>query len=229
MVPLLISSVLVLALVVIAIYLWQKPPSAGETDVPLLPSGQPLFIDGTPEGRALVSITADAETSAIAAAKRSELIERAAAGDKATLEEAREIIDESVYEDVLNRLIAVSDTEADLLSLVSYVSRHELRVTSKLAETFIESCKSAPDPKVTAKMLHLASVTDDATVYQGAVETAMDFWRAGHLAAVSPTELKALLDGEFWILSSPTRSSGAGFVLKRALRDARRELDAAHD
>ena len=37
---------------------------------------------------------------------------------------------------------------------------------------------------------------------------------------VSAEELRALFDGEFWILSARTRSSGAGFVLKRTLESA---------
>jgi hypothetical protein len=41
--------------------------------------------------------------------------------------------------------------------------------------------------------------------------------------------LRSILEGEFWILSSPTRRSGAGFLLKRALAGARRELEAAHN
>jgi hypothetical protein len=36
-----------------------------------------------------------------------------------------------------------------------------------------------------------------------------------------------LFDGEFWVLSARTRSSGAGFILKRKLASARRELETA--
>jgi hypothetical protein len=78
-------------------------------------------------------------------------------------------------------------------------------------------------------MLHIAALSDDAAVYQKAVETALTFWRDGHLIDISAVELRSILDGEFWILSSPTRSSGAGFLLKRALNGARRELEAAHN
>jgi hypothetical protein len=44
---------------------------------------------------------------------------------------------------------------------------------------------------------------------------------------MSTQELRSILESEFWILSSTTRSSGAGFLLKRALRSAHRELEAA--
>jgi hypothetical protein len=78
-------------------------------------------------------------------------------------------------------------------------------------------------------MLHVAALSNDAAVYQTAVETALEFWRGGLLSEVSAQELRAILEGEFWILSSPARSSGAGFLLKRALAVARRELKAAHN
>ncbi|HJZ80521.1 MAG TPA: hypothetical protein VKD91_09250, partial [Pyrinomonadaceae bacterium] len=58
-------------------------------------------------------------------------------------------------------------------------------------------------------------------------EQALQLWHEGKLSAVSALELKALFEGEFWILSSRSRSSGAGFVLKRTLDSARRELEAA--
>ena len=79
------------------------------------------------------------------------------------------------------------------------------------------------------KMLHVAALSDDATVYQAAVETALEFWRKGFLPKISPQELLAILEGEFWLLSSNTRSSGAGFLLKRTLSSARRELETAHN
>jgi hypothetical protein len=47
------------------------------------------------------------------------------------------------------------------------------------------------------------------------------------LTGVSAAELRALFDGEFWVLSAQTRSSGTGFVLKRTLANARRELETA--
>jgi hypothetical protein len=41
---------------------------------------------------------------------------------------------------------------------------------------------------------------------------------------LSAAELQQLLNSEFWLLSSSTRNSGAGFVLKRTLSLAKREL-----
>jgi len=67
-------------------------------------------------------------------------------------------------------LVAGADSDPKLLSLVSFVSRNELRANKKLAESMIGSYKSAPDRNSTAKALHVAALSDDATVYQSAVE-----------------------------------------------------------
>jgi hypothetical protein len=156
-------------------------------------------------------------------------VERARAGDKSTLLDARNTEDAELYEEALNLLSAGADSDPKLLSLASYVTRHELRVNKKLAAGVIDSYKRAPDPSSTAKMLHVAALSDDADIYQSAVETALVFWRDGRLSNISAQELRSILDGEFWILSSPTRNSGTGFLLKRALAGARRELEAAHN
>jgi hypothetical protein len=75
--------------------------------------------------------------------------------------------------------------------------------------------------------LHLTALADDAELYQRTVETALVFWRQGLIENVSAAELRALFDGEFWVLSAHTRRSGAGFILKRKLASARRELETA--
>jgi hypothetical protein len=227
MVTLLITSVFVLAGLVIAVYFWQKPRSVVESEPPSLPSGRALFINGTPHGNALAQAQADAEIAANAEAKRSQLVERAQAGDHSILEEARNIEDASFYEEALDLLVAGADSAPKLLSLVSYVTRHELPVNRKLAERFIDSYKRSPDRSSTAKMLHVAAISDDAEVYQSAVEAALVFWREGRLTDISAEELRSILEGEFWLLSASTKSSGAGFLLKRALNNARRELEAA--
>jgi hypothetical protein len=227
MVTFLITSFFVLAGLGIALYFWQKPRSVAESEPPALPSGRALFIDGTPHGNALAQAQADSELTATAAARRRELVERAQARDNSILEEARNIGDANLYEEVLDLLIVGADSDPKLLSLVSYVTRHELPVNTELAKRFIDSYKRSPDRSSTAKVLHVAAISDDAEVYQRGVEAALMFWREGRLTDISAEELRAILEGEFWLLSSPTRSSGAGFLLKRALNSARRELEAA--
>lgn len=230
MVTFLITSVFFLAVVAVAVYFWQKPSSSTTAEVLLPPPPRGLFIDGTLAGQAATLAEVAADSAAIANdAERRELFERIQAGEKSALLEASRTGDARLYDEALNLLIAGSDSDPKLLSLVSYVTRHELPVNRRLAERFIDSYKRSPDRSSTAKMLHVAALSDDAAVYQNAVETALVFRREGRLMDISAKELRSILEGEFWILSSPTRSSGAGFLLKRALNGARRELEAAHN
>jgi len=231
MVTFLITSLVILAFLAAAAYFWQKPAFPAKTEPLPLPPGRGLFIDGTPDGAALAA--AEAESLAIANAdqRRSELLSLAAKGEKSVLEEARNLGNaehSEFYDEVLNTLVESADSAPKLLALGSYVTRHEFPVNKKLAARFIESCKSAPDKLSTAKMLHLAALSNEADVYEAAAETALECWRKQLLRDLSPQELLAILEGEFWLLSSHARSSGAGFLLKRTLSNARRELEAAH-
>jgi hypothetical protein len=99
-------------------------------------------------------------------------------------------------------------------------------VSANLARLVVKSWKLSPDRSSTAKTLHAVALANDAALYSDTVETAMQLWRDGHLPDVSREELRALFDGEFWLLSSEVRCSGPGFLLKRTLAGARRELDA---
>ncbi len=230
MVTFLITSFFILAFLAVAAYFWQKPASTTETEA-LLPPRQyrGLFIDGIPEGQIAED---NAEVIATALRERTALLDRAANGEKSALQHARNIsnsVDSGFYEEVLNCLVESANSGPKLLSLVSYVARNELPVNQKLAERFITSCKSEPGQSSAAKMLHIAALSDDANLYQTAVETALESWRNGLLPEVSPQELLAILEGEFWLLSAHARSSGAGFLLKRTLSSARRELETAHN
>jgi hypothetical protein len=228
MVTFLITSFFILALAAIAIYLWQKPAASTEVEaLPPPPPGRALFIDGTSDGQALALADAKAQATAAAAQLRNELRERARNGDKSTLSESLNQENTQLYKEILNLLVAEADSDPKLLSLVSYVTRHELPVNETLAACVVVSYKRAPDRNSTAKALHIAALSDDAGVYQNAVEVVMQLWRSGQLAVVPASELRSILDGEFWVLSSATRSSGAGFLLKRTLANARRELEAA--
>jgi hypothetical protein len=158
--------------------------------------------------------------------RRAEILALAQSGTKSALDEADSTQDDSLYDEVLSRLAAAAEGP-QLLSLVSYVSRNNLRVTDSLAQKLIESWKIAPTRNSTAEMLHIAALSNNARTYSGAVEAAMQSWRAGNLTDVSATELRSVIEGEFWIISSRERSSGAGFSLKQTLSGMRRELELA--
>lgn len=160
-------------------------------------------------------------------APRKALLERANNGDKNALDDA--VSDRALYDEVLNTLVAQVDSAAMLLSLVSYVTRNEFPVNKALAQKTLDYWKGSLDRNSTAKLLHIAALSDDAQIYGQAVEAVLDTWREGKLQDVSADELLALFTGEFWVLSSNTRSSGAGFVLKRTLSAAKRELEPTNN
>ena len=171
MVTFLITSVLLVGLLAIAIYFWQKPANQTQTIERELPPehGRGLFAD--------------------VPAEEPELLPAAEADVTATLR--------------------TDKTRAE-------------------AEALIESFPASPDKDSAVRMLHAAALSDDAAVYQKAVKAALRAWLAQNLNDMSATDLQALFTSEFWILSSGTRSSGAGFVLKRALSSARRELESTN-
>lgn len=165
----------------------------------------------------------------VASEQSQALLARAAAGDKEALRDAHAIPDAALYDEVLNRLVERANSGKSLLALASYITRSDarLRVNSHLAEKFIESWKTAPDRNSTAKMLHVAALANDASLYQTAIETSYQFWRMRRLAGISADELRQLIESEFWILAPEVRNSGAGFVLKRKLAQLRRQLVTA--
>lgn len=218
MLTLLITSVLLLGLIAIAVYFWQKPGGTPDS-IPLPPPPKPRALFGEPENPLQI------EAAIVEDRLRETLLSQAAAGDRSSLQKARELKDDDLYDQVLTDLVRSTDSDAQLLSLTSHVTRHEWPVNTTLARACIESWRKAPDRTSTTKTLHIAALADDAETYRTAAELALEFWREGKLPDLTATELNALLNGEFWVLSSETRSSGAGFILKRSLASARRELE----
>ena len=223
MVALLFTAIFIIGLLVIPFLFWAvRTKAPGEA---LLPPPEPprgLFSDMDGFESALPPADQNDREN-----ERKSLNERARAGDKSALVEAHTLGDRKLYDEVLDQLTVNADRASTLLELASHVTRNELPVNHKLAEAIINSYKSAPTRSSTATTLHLTALADDAELYQSTVETTLNFWRQGLLEDVSATELRALFDGEFWVLSARTRGSGAGFILKRKLANVRRELETA--
>jgi hypothetical protein len=227
MVALLFTATLIIGLLAIAVYFWAPRAKGPEQDLltpPEAPRG--LFsdehsIESTAWPAGSFEREADRE------AGRRSLRERARTGDKSVLNEAHTLRDEQFYNELLDEFTAVADSAPAVLSLVSYVTRNELPISKKLAEAVITSWRNSPDRSSTATTLHLTALADDADLFRSTVETALSFWQQGLLPNVSASELRALFDGEFWVLSARSRNSGAGFILKRTLANARRELETA--
>lgn len=219
------AFVLVLAILLlsgIGLYFWQKTSrDNSERILPPNPDFYGLF--GEQPTRTEMKTPAEIERDARFA---SSLLERARAGDKSALIEAQKSGEADLYDRTLNELVDRVDSDAALLSLMSFVAQNELRINVELARAAVASWQKSPSRVGTAKALHFAALSDDAECYGQTIELALELWREGKLATVSADELRALFDGEFWILSARTRSSGAGFVLKRTLADARRELES---
>lgn len=217
MVTLLITSVLFLALFAIAIYFWQKPRDSNEP-LPLPPSIPP---------RALFSNTEETEPLVTAESNgHQELLDRASRGDLNAVLEAKDL---DVYSQVLTAAVARATSESKLTKLASHVAQNNLPVNASLAEAMIRSWHVSPNRHTTAKALHFAALSDNAELFSNVVETTLNMWRAGELNDISGMELQALLNGEYWLLSSTKRNSGTGFVLKRTLSSARRELEGTTD
>jgi hypothetical protein len=224
MVTLLITSFLLLAGITYVVYLWQRPSSNEETEYTLPPPRAVRLFDDRlneePPPRELSS------GEAVNEARRSALLERAEAGEKAALSDAHAIPDERLYDEVLNRLVERAGSDRELLALASYISRSdaELRVNKSLAEKFLESWRRTPDRNSTAKMLHIVALANDAGLYQTAIETVYQFRRDRRFTGINADELRRLIESEFWILAPHVRNSGAGFLLKRKLAHIRRQL-----
>jgi hypothetical protein len=212
MVILLTTSVLFLGLVAIGIYFWSKP--AKSQTIPLPPATPPrsLFPEIAQVPEEPVSDTNNHE----------ELVSRAQEGDLKVLSEAGA---QPIYSELLDILVSQATSEPKLLSLASYVKQNKLQVNQALADAMFRSWQAAPNRQSTPKMLHFAALTDNPEIYRKAVESALSYWRAGELNDISAIELQALFNGEFWVLSSGVRNSGNGFILKRTLSSARRELE----
>jgi hypothetical protein len=227
MVTLLFTSIVILAFLLVVVYFWQKPRNQPKLGA---------FEDYSPlpqvEHAGLFETHSDTEERTLLPASSSRaarelLIERAATGDHSAADEAYKNFDRKVYDEILAALVRYADSDTKLLSVLTHVTRNELPVSLQLAQAAIRSWESCPDRASTPRTLHITALADDAKLYQSLVESCLQLWRQGSLTGISAAELRSVIDGEYWVLSNKTRSSGAGFVMKHALAKARRELEAA--
>ncbi len=222
MVTFLISALVVFAILGIGLYFWQKPRRQNADYVlpPSPPDARGLFADDTLLDEKPAELADPADDAAL-------LIARAHRADRSALTEASATLDREAYDRVLSELVRQTDSDAKRLALMSFVSQEGLPVNDGLARAMVDLWRKSPNRNMTLKALHFAALSDNAELYCTAVEEVLALWRDGRMPDISPDELRTLFDGEFWILSAHSRSSGAGFVLKQTLADARRELEAA--
>jgi hypothetical protein len=218
MVTFLITSLFLLATFAVVIYLRRKPGS-GESFHVQLPAVPPrvtsLFEDRTAQ---LVRVSKPGHSS-------EELKARAEAGDRSVLADARRVNADAVYAETLRILTERCSTDDEFLRLVSFVARDEnLMVTPDLATGLIERWKQQSDRIHVSEMLHVTALSNDAALYRSACRAAVDFYLSGKLPRIKATALSSLIEGEYWILSSDARASGAGFVLKQSIAEFRKQL-----
>ena len=172
MVTFLITSVLLLGLIAIAVYFWQKPANTSQT-AELAPPPQPQV--------------------------------------------------QGLFSD-----FALNEPRPPTLNQLPETTHKVDKEDFEQAIAAIRSFQESPYRNSTTRLLHVAASTDDAKTFGRAIELVLMSWRDRSLSDVSAKDLQALFNSEYWVLSSRTRTSGAGFVLKQTLSNANRELESGN-
>jgi hypothetical protein len=225
MVALLAVSFLILGFIAFFVYRrWRA--GASEAYAPLPPVPPPSLFQ--PDRKQQAELRRELEQEA-ADARAKGWLNRARAGDRQVLLEAGLTDDRATYDAVLAELMeqvrAVSF--AEVAELAGLVIDHELPANLPLTQAVAEHCRNSPDRSSAIMLLHLAARTDDANAFNEAFNLLFEARAAGAIPALSAQELLTLAESEFWVLHDLARNSGAGFLLKQRLADARRDLAAA--
>jgi len=220
-------SILLLAVATFAIRLLNRRRPPNEPDFLPEPTGfDGLFAEQHAEE---MELFAQAEAERRAREERESLLERAAIGDRTTLDEARQRGDIAFYREILRAIVArVEGDEESLRSIAEYIiNSRELRSSAEFAVMMIERWGRNSDQLSFAGALHLAALSDDAAVFKSAVEIALKFFREGRFPQVSAEDFLKTVESAYWLIDAEVRNTGAGFFLKRLIADVRRELAAA--
>jgi len=156
---------------------------------------------------------------------RKNLLARAAQGD---LEVLKDTNGEAVlYRLVLGCLVERAVSAEELGALADFITRNDgLRASAALAELLLQDFERNPSRASVMRLLRVAALSDDAAAFERAVSSVTRARRDGRLDGIRSGELQTLFEGEYWLLSSEAKRSGAGFLLKQRLAHARRELSA---
>ncbi|MEP7337283.1 MAG: hypothetical protein ABI977_06020 [Acidobacteriota bacterium] len=163
-------------------------------------------------------------------ATRRQLLERAAEGEIKVLDEAHAFGNALFYREVLQAIHTQADGNPKVLqSIAKYiVDSQKLRSSRELAEAVIEMWSNCSGQHSLTEMLYLAALADDTAIFTRAVNAALLSWREDRIGKVSAKEFLATVESAYWLVASEVRTSGAGFLLKQAIADVRRELAAAN-
>ncbi len=211
MVTLLITAVLIVSVFAVAVYFWQKPANKSENiELPTTVAPASLFPSTS---NALQPSSVDDEKLSFLA--------RAKAGDLTVLVDAR---NHNSYLQVLESIVAARSSNNTIHTLAAFITENDFRTERSLIDAATASWEVAPDRQLTIQLVHLAALSDDAALYDATVNRVLSAWRQKRLN-ISNVEIISLITSEYWLLSSKARSSGDGFILKRTLSSARRELE----
>src|SRR5262245_39605970 len=105
--------------------------------------------------------------------ERRRLLGRADEGDKTALDEAGMRGDAAFYREILRTLVARAEGDEEALrSIAEYIiDSCALRSSGEFAVMMIERLSAALDQRSLVCMLHLAALSDDAAIFERAVET----------------------------------------------------------
>lgn len=169
------------------------------------------------------------ENEKLFAKKREEicqnLISRANDEDLGVLIEAKETGDLELYQELLDLLAERIKLEPSKIEkIAAFISENNLPPSEELAATILENWKENPSSVFLPKILHVSVLSNSAENYLNAIETAFDFWRQKKLEKISATQLIALFESHYQLLTTEQKTSGAGFLLKEKLASVRREV-----
>lgn len=225
----LIISVFLLFVASLALLRTKRPRSNEEAE-PLPPrfGWRGLFGDDAP-GSPGDGDHGDAEHEKSASEELAERLRaRAERGELEVLTDAHANGNDALYRTTLDVLVErCAKSPEDLRALAALLAgSDDLRSSPALAEHLLEVWKQSPARSSTAELLRVAALSDDAATFGLAVATVLRAWEGGRLGDTSAEELRSLFEGEYWLLSSEAKRSGAGFLLKQRLADARRRLSS---
>lgn len=212
-----------LVLISFATYRWLLPKSNNQNErvLPPQPDFKSLFAS---DEKALAEME-KAETVARKEKEKQEILVRAGNGEIKSLIEAKALNDRDFYNRVLDILVENAKTSAEILSLASFIEDEKtLRSNSNLARKCLEEFRENSSKVSFVATLHTAALSDDASIFQETIETAIKLWQEEKLKNVNAKEIREIAESEFWILSQEARNSGAGFLLKQTLEDMRHKL-----
>lgn len=219
MTALLVASILLISFGGIAFFRRNRHLDSEQPPLDAAPPYSGLFGDQEPPA-------ADIEDAESARLKLKEaLVERLRAGDVTALEEANRLADRSIYENAADAAIEIfQQRQGGLKPLVCcIVQSKELRATPRLAQAVLKQWQDSPEAISAPDVLHISALSDDASTFQDAMKELLSYHRVRPF--LPHDKLRALIESEYWVLSSDARRSPAGFLLKEEIAAIRREAE----